>query len=38
MAQTFPPVDKVMNWLEASDFTVSYLYENLVFIESNANY
>jgi len=25
-----------MNWLEAAGFTVSYLYEDLVFIESNA--
>ena len=36
MAQTLPPVGKVMNWLEAAGFTVSYLYEDLVFVESNA--
>lgn len=36
MAQSLPPVGKVMNWLEAAGFTVSYLYEDLVFIESNA--
>jgi hypothetical protein len=36
MAQSLPPVGKVMNWLEASDFKVSYLYEDLVFVESNA--
>lgn len=36
MAKSLPPVGKVMNWLEASGFTVSYLYEDLVFVESNA--
>jgi len=36
MAQSLPPVGKVMNWLEAAGFTVSYLYEDLVFVESNA--
>ena len=36
MANSLPPVGKVMNWLEASGFTVSYLYEDLVFVESNA--
>jgi len=36
MAKSLPPVGKVMNWLEAADFTVSYLYEDLVFVESNA--
>jgi hypothetical protein len=36
MAKSLPPVGKVMNWLEATGFTVSYLYEDLVFVESNA--
>jgi len=36
MAQSLPPVGKVMNWLEAAGFTISYLYEDLVFVESNA--
>jgi hypothetical protein len=36
MHKSLPPVGKVMNWLEASGFVVSYLYENLVFVESNA--
>ena len=36
MAKSLPPVGKVMNWLEATGFTVSYFYEDLVFIESNA--
>ena len=36
MSISLPPVGKVMNWLEAAGFTVSYLYEDLVFVESNA--
>ena len=36
MRKSLPPVGKVMNWLEASGFAVSYLYEDLVFVESNA--
>jgi len=36
MAQTLPPVGKVMNWLEAAGFSVSYLFEDLVFVEGNA--
>ena len=36
MAKSLPPIGKVMNWIEASGFTVSYFYEDLVFIESNA--
>ena len=36
MAKSLPPVGKVMNWLEAAGFAVSYLYEDLVFVESNA--
>ena len=36
MSTNLPPIGKVMNWLEASGFAVSYLYEDLVFIESNA--
>ena len=36
MAKSLSPVGKVMNWLEATGFTVSYLYEDLVFVESNA--
>lgn len=36
MTKPLPPVGKVMNWLEASGFTVSYLYDDLIFIESNA--
>lgn len=36
MTKSLPPVGKVMNWLEASGFAVSYLYEDLVFVESNA--
>ncbi len=36
MSACLPPIGKVMNWLEASGFTVSYLYEDLVFVESNA--
>lgn len=36
MAKSLPPIGKVMNWLEASGFSVSYLYEDLVFVESNA--
>lgn len=36
MTQSLPPVGKVMNWLEAAGFTVSYFYEDLVFVESNA--
>ena len=36
MGKSLPPVGKVMNWLEAAGFTVSYLYEDLVFVESNA--
>jgi len=36
MINLLPPVGKVMNWLEAAGFNVSYLYEDLVFIESNA--
>ena len=36
MAQSLPPVGKVMNWLEAAGFTISYLYEDFVFVESNA--
>jgi len=36
MTKALPPIGKVMNWLEASGFTVSYLYDDLVFIESNA--
>jgi hypothetical protein len=36
MAQPLPQIGKVMNWLETSGFVVSYLYEDLVFVESNA--
>jgi len=36
MSRYLPPLGKVMNWLEASGFKVSYLYEDLVFVESNA--
>jgi len=36
MTQSLPPVGQVMNWIEAAGFTVSYLYEDLVFVESNA--
>ena len=36
MQKSLPPVGKVMNWLEAAGFTVSYLYEDLLFVESNA--
>ena len=36
MVNSLPVVGKVMNWLEAAGFTVSYLYEDLVFVESNA--
>lgn len=36
MSKYLPPIGKVMNWIEASGFTVSYLYEDLVFVESNA--
>lgn len=36
MAQALPPLGKVMNLLEAVSSTVSYLYEYLVFVESNA--
>jgi len=36
MAKSLPPVGKVMNWIEASGFTVSYLYEDFIFVESNA--
>ena len=36
MSKSLPPVGKVMNWLEAAGFEVSYLYEDLVFVESNA--
>ena len=36
MSKSLPPVGKVMNWLEAAGFNVSYFYEDLVFIESNA--
>jgi hypothetical protein len=36
MGKSLPPVGKVMNWLEAAGFEVSYLYEDLIFVESNA--
>ena len=36
MSKSLPPVGKVMNWLEAAGFEVSYLYEDLIFVESNA--
>ena len=36
MSKPLPPVGKVMNWLEAAGFEVSYLYEDLIFVESNA--
>jgi hypothetical protein len=36
MAKSLPPIGKVMNWLEAAGFEVSYLYEDLIFVESNA--
>lgn len=36
MTNSLYPLGKVMNWIEASGFTVSYFYEELVFIESNA--
>ena len=31
-----PPLGRVINWLDAAGFTVSYTYEDLVFVESNA--
>ena len=36
MPKSLPPVGKVMNWLEATGFSVSYFYDDLVFVESNA--
>jgi hypothetical protein len=36
MIKSLPPIGKVMNWIEAAGFTVSYLYDDLVFVESNA--
>lgn len=36
MGKSLPPVGKVANWLEAAGFEVSYLYEDLIFVESNA--
>lgn len=34
--KALPPLGSVMNWIEDSGFKVSYAYEDLVFIESNA--
>jgi hypothetical protein len=36
MNPSLPPIGKVLNWLEASGFVVSYAYDDLVFVESNA--
>lgn len=33
---TLPPLGRVMNWLDGAGFSVSYTYEDLVFVESNA--
>lgn len=36
MNESLPPIGKVLNWLDASGFVVSYAYDDLVFVESNA--